>query len=86
MRQGPFPALARSSEDKLLTYADADINAVLRHLGIRWEPSKVTLFGSEVPYLGFCGDLHAHTVRLLVKKRVKYLAVSVSAAPAHFRL
>ena len=68
---GPLP---RNSEDEPFTYTDADIDAISESLGIRWEPSKATPFGSEVPYLGFCWDLHARTVRLLDKKRVKYLA------------
>ena len=74
----PFQDLAgsspRSPDDALFTYADADIDAVSERLGIRCEPSKATPFGPEVPYLGFSWDLHARTVRLLDKKRTKYLA------------
>ena len=74
----PFQDLAaaspRSAEDQKFSYADADIDALSGHLGICWEPSKSVPFGPKVPYLGFLWDLHARTVCLLEKKRLKYLA------------
>ena len=74
----PFRDLAESSprgaEDQAFTYADADINALSDHLGIRWESSKAVPFGPEVPYLGFLWNLDARTVCLLEKKRAKYIA------------
>jgi hypothetical protein len=74
----PFRDLAgaspHSAEDRMFSYTDADIDALSEDLGIRWEPSKSVPFGSEVPYLGFCWDLHTCTVCLLEKKRLKYLA------------
>ena len=73
----PFQDLAsaspRSVEDQAFAYADADIDALSNHLGIRWEPSKTVPFGTEIPYLGFLWNLEARTVCLLEKKRVKYL-------------
>jgi hypothetical protein len=60
-------------EDQAFAYADADIDALSNHLGIRWEPSKTVPFGTEIPYLGFLWNLEARTVCLLEKKRVKYL-------------
>jgi hypothetical protein len=68
---GAYP---RGAEDQAFAYADADIDTLSKHLGICWEPSKVVPFGPKVPYLGFLWDLDAHTVRLLEKKRLKYLA------------
>jgi hypothetical protein len=74
----PFRDLAeasvRSEEDKTFSYADADIDALSELLGIRWETSKSVPFGAEVPYLGLLWDLRARTVRLLEKKRIKYMA------------
>ena len=51
-----------------------DIDALSRHLGIRWEATKSIPFGTEVPYLGFLWNLHTRTVCLLEKKRIKYMA------------
>ena len=74
----PFQDLSatspRSAEDQSFAYADADIDALSGLLGICWEPSKSVPFGTKVPYLGFLWDLHARTVCLLEKKRLKYLA------------
>ena len=63
-----------AAEDELFSYSDADINVLLEHLGIWWEVSKLVLFRTEVPFLGFLWNLHMHTVCLLEKKRHKYLA------------
>ena len=74
----PFRDLAaaspRSTEDQKFSYADADIDTLSEHLGIRWETSKSVPFGPKVPYLGFLWDLQARTVCLLEKKRLKYMA------------
>ena len=47
----------RSSQDRIFTYADADIDKLSDRLGIRWQPSKSIPFGEEVPYLGFRWNL-----------------------------
>ena len=43
----------RSPDDRKFTYADADIDELSSHLGIRWQSMKSIPFGEEVPYLGF---------------------------------
>ncbi len=47
-------ASPRAMEDQVFAYANADINAISKCLGIQWEVSKSVPFGMEVPYLGFC--------------------------------
>ena len=64
---------SRSAKDCDFPYAEADIDKISAHLGIRWEPSKSIPFGTEVPYLGFRWDLQARMVHLLDEKRIKYL-------------
>ncbi len=61
-------------EDQVFAYADADINALSKRLGIWWEVLKSVPFGMEVPYLGFHWNLHTHIVYLLEEKKEKYLA------------
>jgi hypothetical protein len=62
----------QSSEDRFFTYADADIEGLSAHLGIRWQASKSVAFGTEVPYLGFWWDLHTQRVYLPDKKKARY--------------
>jgi len=70
-------AFPHSPEDREFTYADADIDAVSAHLGIRWEASKSVPFTTKVPYLGFRWNLHTHVISLLKDKRTRYLAAIV---------
>ena len=76
---------ARSAEDREFPYAEADIDKVSAHLGIRWEPSKSISFSTEVPYLGFRWNLQTRVVHLLDEKRIRYLeAISEwEAQPTH---
>ena len=55
-------------------YANKDIDQISQHLSICWEHSKTVPFSSEVPYLGFCWDLHNWAVHLREEKKAKYLA------------
>ena len=64
----------RTTEDALFAYADPDIDALSTRLGIKWEASKSTPFGTEVPYLGFRWDLRTRIVHLPEEKKAKYLA------------
>ena len=64
----------RPANDHAFSYADADIEKISAHLGIRWEPSKFVPFGTEVPYLGFRWDIRERRVHLLEEKKAKYLA------------
>ncbi len=67
-------ASPRATEDQVFAYAEADINALSKRLGIRWEVSKSVPFGTEVPYLGFRWNLRTRIVYLLEEKKEKYLA------------
>jgi hypothetical protein len=67
-------ASPRSACDQTFAYADSDIDALSERLGIRWEASKAVPFGTEFPYLGFLWDLSTRSVRLLEKKRLKYIS------------
>lgn len=65
----------RSAADREFAYADADIDRLSAHLGIRWETSKSVPFGEKVPYLGFQWDLRSRVVHLPNEKKARYLAV-----------
>jgi hypothetical protein len=63
----------RAAGDQVFAYADADIDKLSAHLGIRWEASKSVPFGEEVPYLGFRWNMCTCVVHLLGEKKVRYL-------------
>ena len=67
-------ASPRTAEDQRFAYADVDIDKISARLGIKWEASKATPFGTQVPYLGFRWDLDTRVVHLLEGKKIKYLA------------
>jgi hypothetical protein len=65
---------SRLPTDREFTYADTDIDKLSVCLGIRWQTTKSVPFGTEVPYLGFCWDLHSQIVHLPDEKKARYLA------------
>jgi hypothetical protein len=69
--------------DQVFAYADADIDKLSTHLGIKWQASKSVPFRTEFPYLGFWWDLHAQIVHLPDEKKASYLAAITEWGKKH---
>jgi hypothetical protein len=63
----------RSMEDARFSYNISDIDVVSAELGIPWEATKDTPFGSVVTYIGLVWDMDRRVVGLATAKREKYL-------------
>ena len=74
-----------SEEDTSFTYNIADIDKILKNLGILWEVSKGQPFASSTTYLGFVLNLEQQTVILSLDKTSKYINEIKEwlARPAH---
>lgn len=64
---------ARSPADVLYSYAFSDIDDISSKLGTIWSEPKDQAFAERAEFSGFDWNLHAWTVSLTTKKRVKYL-------------
>jgi hypothetical protein len=65
----------RSTYDAEFTYYIDDVNRIAAHMGIPWEKSKDTPFGTKFRYIGLNWDILDGIVSLPHNKREKYHTV-----------